>query len=366
MHIDRFEIVTVQVSARTTWLHVLLHTNLGLVGVAEASLGNRRELPELGQFFALVKDRPVPDVETFRRRGRSMAARGGLRAATAFSAIEHALWDLAGKAEGVPAHALLGERVRDDVLLYGNINRMTSERTPDGFAASAERAVAAGFRALKAAPFDGFPPRSDPDAVRAAIDLGIRCLESIRAAVGPEIALKVDCHSHFTEAEAVRIAQRLEPVGLDWYEEPVPAADAAATARIREAVQQRLAGGEMSFGVEGFAPLLDERAVDVVMPDTMHCGGLAEGLGHRPCRRRRRHRGLAAQRGRARVDGGGAAALRRGAGGRESRAPVGRGALAGRPRRASRRVRRRPHGHPRHARARGQAASAPYDRPMTL
>ena len=278
MHIDRFEIVTVQVSARTTWLHVLLHTNLGLVGVAEASLGSRRELPELGQFFALVKDRPLPDVETYRRRGRSMAAQGGLRAATAFSAIEHALWDLAGKAEGVPAHALLGERVRDDVLLYGNINRMTSERTPDGFAASAERAVAAGFRALKAAPFDGFPPRSDPDAVRAAIDLGIRCLESIRAAVGPDIALKVDCHSHFTEADAVRIAERLEPVGLDWYEEPVPAADAAATARIRQAVQQRLAGGEMSFGVEGFAPLLDERAVDVVMPDTMHCGGLAEGL----------------------------------------------------------------------------------------
>ena len=278
MHIDSFEIVPVRVSARTTWLHILLHTNLGLTGVAEASLGNRRGLPELERFFALVRDRPLPDVETYRRRGRSMAARDGLRAATAFSAIEHALWDLAGKAEGVPAHALLGSQVRDDVLLYGNINRMTTERTPDGFAASAEKAVKAGFRALKAAPFDGFPPRSDAAAVREAIDLGIRCLESIRAAVGPDIALKVDCHSHFTEAEAVQVAERLEPVGLDWYEEPVPAADAPATRRIRDAVEQRLAGGERGFGVEGFAPLLDERAVDVIMPDTMHCGGLTEGL----------------------------------------------------------------------------------------
>ena len=278
MHIDRFEIVPVRVSARTTWLHVLLHTNLGLTGVAEASLGSRRELPELEQFFALVKDRPMPDVETYRQRGRSMAAKGGLSAATAFSAIEHALWDLAGKAEGVPTHALLGSRAREDVLLYGNINRMTSERTPDGFAASAERAVAAGFRALKAAPFDGFPPRSDPDAVRDAIDLGIRCLESIRAAVGRDIALKVDCHSHFTEAEAIRIAERLEPVDLDWYEEPVPATDVAATRRIRDAVKQRLAGGERGFGTEGFAPLLEEGAVDVIMPDTMHCGGLTEGL----------------------------------------------------------------------------------------
>ena len=278
MHIDKFEIVPVHVSARTTWLHVLLHTNLGLTGVAEASLGNRGDLPELERFFALVRDRPVPDVETYRRRGRPMAARGGLRAATAFSAIEHALWDLAGKAEGVPTHTLLGSPVREDVLLYGNINRMTSERAPDGFAASAERAAAAGFRALKAAPFDGFPPRSDPSAVRDAIDLGIRCLESIRAAVGPDIALKVDCHSHFTEAEAIRVAERLEPVGLDWYEEPVPATDVAATRRIRDAVEQRLAGGEQGFGVEGFAPLLDQHAVDVIMPDTMHCGGLAEGL----------------------------------------------------------------------------------------
>ncbi len=278
MHIDRFEIVPVQVSARTTWLHILLHTNLGLTGVAEASLGNRRELPELERFFALVRDRPIPDVETYRRRGRSMAARDGLRAATAFSAIEHALWDLAGKAEGVPAHALLGSQARDGVLLYGNINRMTTERTPDGFAASAEKAVEAGFRALKAAPFDGFPPRADPAAIREAIDLGIRCLESIRAAVGPGIALKVDCHSHFTEAEAIEIANRLEPVDLDWYEEPVPATGVAATRRIRDAVAQRLAGGERGFGVEGFAPLVDERAVDVIMPDTMHCGGLAEGL----------------------------------------------------------------------------------------
>lgn len=278
MHIDRFEIVPVQVSARTTWLHVMLHTNLGLIGVAEASLGSRRELPELERFFALVRDRPVPDVETYRRRGRALVAGGGLPAATAFSAIEHALWDLAGKAEGVPTHTLLGGRVRDDILLYGNINRMTSERTPDGFAASAERAVAAGFRALKAAPFDGFPSRSDPDAIREAIDLGIRCLESIRAAVGPDIALKVDCHSHFTEAEAVGIAERLEPVGLDWYEEPVPATEVEATRRIRDAVPQRLAGGERGFGVEGFAPLLEARAVDVIMPDTMHCGGLAEAL----------------------------------------------------------------------------------------
>ena len=160
MRVDRLETVPVVVSDRTVWLHVRLHTDRGLSGVAEASLGGQRDLPELARFFALVEGRPL-DLEAYRRRGRALAANGGLRAATAFSAIEHALWDLAGKAEGVPAHELLGRRVRDQVPLYANINRMTSARTPEGFARSAERALAAGFRALKAAPFDGFPPRSD-------------------------------------------------------------------------------------------------------------------------------------------------------------------------------------------------------------
>jgi galactonate dehydratase len=89
-------------------------------------------------------------------------ARQGLVPATAFSSVERALWDLAGKALDVPTYVptyvLLGGKVRSRLPAYANINRATSPRTPDGFAAAARRAVADGFKTIKAAPFDGFPP----------------------------------------------------------------------------------------------------------------------------------------------------------------------------------------------------------------
>ena len=75
---------------------------------------------------------------------------------------------------------------------------------------------------------------------------------------------------------AIDVAQRLEPQRLSWYEEPVPPTDLASTKAIKEGIRQTMAGGEFLFGVEGFEPLCRERAVDIIMPDVKHCGGLAE------------------------------------------------------------------------------------------
>jgi len=72
------------------------------------------------------------------------------------------------------------------------------------------------------------------------------------------------------------VARKLEPVGLDWYEEPVAPERTAETLAIRRAVKQEMAGGEFLFGVRGFEPLCREKAVDVIMPDVKHCGGVLE------------------------------------------------------------------------------------------
>ena len=102
-------------------------------------------------------------------------------------------------------------------------------------------------------------------------------MEAMREAVGPEIALKVDCHSHFDVDEAIEIAGRLESARLDWFEEPISPTRVEETEAIRDAIVQRMAGGEKMFGAAGFAPLCRRRAVDVIMPDVMHCGGILEG-----------------------------------------------------------------------------------------
>ncbi len=277
LRITGMETFVVRATARTSWIIVRLTTNDGQTGLGEASLGRRTELPELEPFFALVRDRSPFEIHRYRQGGRDVAAAGDRAVATAFSAIEQAQWDLVGKALGAPVHDLTGGSLRRELPAYANINRATSDRTPEGFAANARQAVADGFRAIKAAPFDGFPALDAPAAeVEAATELGIACIEAMRAAIGPDVALKIDVHSYFDVPLAIEVAARLEPQSLSWYEEPVPPTDLASTRAIKEGIRQTMAGGEFLFGVEGFEPLCRERAVDVIMPDVKHCGGVTE------------------------------------------------------------------------------------------
>ena len=214
------EVLPIIVSERTRWLFVRLSTNVGVSGLGEASAGDP-EIPELEEFFGLLGE--SLSIQAYRQAGLARAAAGGIRAAAAFSAIEQALWDIRGKLLGAPVHELLGGRQRDAVQLYANVNRMTKNRVPEGFAESAALARDAGFRAVKAAPFDGFPSLQAPlETIEAAIIEGIDAMLAIREAVGEDVAVKVDCHSAFDFSRSVSVAERFRPARLDWFEEPLP------------------------------------------------------------------------------------------------------------------------------------------------
>jgi galactonate dehydratase len=287
LRITGFELLPVRATARTVWLFVRLRTDAGLTGLGEASdafgFANTtkddaaRMEAELRLFFELVKGQSPLDVGAYRQRAEPVVAKGGLVSATACSAIEQALWDLAGKALDVPTYSLFGGRVRETLPVYANINRATTKRTPDGFAATAKAAVAEGFKAVKGATFDGFPPPGSPSAtIEAAIENGIACVAAMRDAVGPDVEVMVDCHSFFDVPMAERVARRLEPLNLAWYEEPVAPERIEETREIRRRIRQPMAAGEILYGVAGFAPLSRNRTVNVIMPDVKHCGGLLE------------------------------------------------------------------------------------------
>jgi galactonate dehydratase len=278
MNVTGLELIPVRASERTVWLIIRLSTDEGLTGLGEASDafgfanttkqdGLRMEA-ELREMFAQVKGVSPGDIEAFVRVVAPFGVLGGLVSATAASAIEQALWDLAGQALAVPAYQLLGPKVRDTLPVYANINRASKPRTPEGFANTARRAVADGFRAIKAATFDGYP--------RQTADEGIACMFAIREAVGPDVELMVDCHAFFDVPLALEVARRLEPCNLSWYEEPVLPEETEATLEIRKSIRQKLAGGELLFGVQGFQALCQSRAVHLIMPDVKHCGGLLE------------------------------------------------------------------------------------------
>jgi galactonate dehydratase len=279
--ITGLEVFVVKVNVRGNWVFARLSTDKGLTGIGEASQGGTDDAitAALGDLFGLVENRSPFDVEAYRQRGWSKATTGELYAG-AFSALEQAQLDLIGKAIGAPAHQLLGGGAKRDALdVYANINRATNDdRSPEAFAKNAQAAVADGFLAIKAAVFDDFPALTAPaDQLEQFKELGIARAEAIRQAIGPDIGLGIDCHSHFDVPLAIEVAQRLEPLNLSTYEEPVqPRTELAELEQIHDAVEQQVSGGESIFGVEGFTPLCRDRALDIVMPDVKWCGGVKE------------------------------------------------------------------------------------------
>jgi galactonate dehydratase len=196
---------------------------------------------------------------------------------TALSAIEQALWDILGQRLNAPIHVLLGGALRDRVRLYANINRHVIDRSPDGFARAAREAVRQGFTAIKLAPFDELR-RTDHvrTGAEAAWQRGVERVEAVRAAIGERVELAVDCHGRMEASEAIQVAHALAHLDLLWYEEPVHHRATDALARVTRSVPMPTASAESVFALEGFRPFLTGPAVDVIMPDVKHAGGLLE------------------------------------------------------------------------------------------
>src|SRR6185503_14846074 len=123
LRVTGFELIPVRATERTVWLMVRLATDRGLTGLGEASdafgFSNTskqdavRIESELRKFFGLVQGRSPFGIELYRVKGEPLSAAGGLISATAYSAIEQALWDLCGQALEVPSYDLFGGKIRD-------------------------------------------------------------------------------------------------------------------------------------------------------------------------------------------------------------------------------------------------------------
>ncbi len=272
--VESIEVFQVKVNHRGNWVIVRIKASNGLTGLGDASHGGDANVVRLlGAFFGQVRGGGIFDVEVFRRTLWPGVSRHGRSGAVAFGAIEQAIHDLQGQSLDIPCWALFGGKIHPRIRNYANINRCTVERTPEGFAASAERAVAAGFDAIKMASFDGMP-KTDAAAIAAHTEVGIRCIEAVRKVIGPDRGLLVDGHSHFDRTRGLELVKRVTPLNLFWLEEVCRApADLAA---IREAAPMPTAGGESIFGVHGFFPYIAAGAVDITMPDVKYVGGMSE------------------------------------------------------------------------------------------
>ncbi|HEY7647704.1 MAG TPA: mandelate racemase/muconate lactonizing enzyme family protein, partial [Methylomirabilota bacterium] len=174
----------------------------------------------------------------------------------ALSGVELALWDLAGKARGVPVYQLLGGLVQPEMRAYASLLRYAS---PSDVGRACVAAVADGFTAIKL-------HQIDVESVAAA-----------RETVGGGIELMLDTNCPWSVEEAIRIGRRLERYGLRWLEEPVwPPEDYTGLARVRSALGIPIAAGENDATVFGARALIEAGAADIVQPSVTKVGGIGE------------------------------------------------------------------------------------------
>ncbi len=276
LKIANIESRTVPVNHRGNWFFVKITAEDGTIGIGEASHG--RDDANVAHLLETLKTTLIGwdlfRLEAFRQRFYFDSESHAYH--TALSGVEQALCDIIGKVLEVPAYQLFGGKCREKIRLYANINRATQDRTPAGFAENAERAVAEGFTAIKCAPFDGVSVADiSRGTLTPAICAGIERIRTIRATIGRDIDLMVDCHSRFNPGLLIQVARELEDLHLFWIEDAVSLDNLDAFAHISRSIGIPIATGERLRTLTAFERLLTAAHVDYILPDVKHVGGLS-------------------------------------------------------------------------------------------
>ncbi len=252
---------------RPRWIFLKVHTNAGITGLGEPLLeGRARTCAEAINEIApyLIGKDPRPVTHHWQAIYRHAFYRGGPILTSALSGIDQALWDIKGKALGVPVYELLGGPTRDRVRVYARAS------SPE----SIERGKKQGFTAFKTNPARKRPARyvETPGAVQFAVEQFAR----LRAAAGPDCDVAIDFHGVISPATAKLLIKGLEPHQPFFIEEPVQAENVDVMADIAQRTHLPIATGERIFTKWGFREILEKGAATILQPDLCHAGGITE------------------------------------------------------------------------------------------
>ena len=259
---------------RTNWVFVEIHTNQGIVGVGEGSIEYReptvcQAIDELSRILLGADPFAIEGLHLLMQRESYWWS--GPILSTAISAVELALWDIKGKALGVPVYQLLGGKIRDRINVYAN-SWFAGAKTIEQFAEKAATTVAQGFTGLKWDPFG----QAYLTMTTAQINASVANVVAVREAVGPDVDLYVEGHGRFNVTTAIEAGRALQGLGIKWFEEPTVPTRAAPIAEVRRSVPVPIAAGERAYSRFDCADLIAAGAVDVIQPDICHISGLLE------------------------------------------------------------------------------------------
>ena len=198
--------------------------------------------------------------------------RGAMDYYCAISGLEHAMWDIAGKAYGAPVHKLIGGACRDKIRVYAN-GWSGGNPTPNSLAERASEVIEAGFTALK---FDPIPGRWRTYVSKDVEDAAVENVRAVREAVGPDVDILVEMHRRLAPMHAVRIAHEIERYRPFWYEEPILAENIPALASVRQKINIPVVTGEELYTKFEFREVFEKQAADILNPDVCNVGGILE------------------------------------------------------------------------------------------
>lgn len=253
------------------WLFLKITTDSGLVGWGEPVVEGKADtvkaaVEEMSEYIIGKDARHIEDIWQVLYRGGFY--RGGPVLMSAISGIDQALWDIKGKALGVPVYELLGGAVRDKMKIYGWIGG----DKPSDAAEQALQKIEQGFAAVKMNACAEMEWIDTPNKIRDAV----ACIAAVREAIGFDIGLGIDFHGRVHKGMAKDLMKELDALKPMFIEEPVLSENKEAFIQLAQYTTAPIATGERLFSRWDFKPLLEGGAIDIVQPDLSHAGGISE------------------------------------------------------------------------------------------
>jgi galactonate dehydratase len=265
---DRLKITRLETFlVKPRWLFLKVHTDAGIVGLGEPILEGRAltcaEAVKEIEPYLIGKD-PRQVVHHWQAIYRHAFYRGGPILTSALSGIDIALWDIKGKALGVPVYELLGGPTRQRVRVYAHAG--APERMKEQ--------IARGFTAFKTGPAKHRPTRyiETPAEVHYAAEK----FAELRKTAGDDIDIAIDFHGAVSPATAKLLIKALEPYQPMFVEEPCQCQNHDIMAELARGTHLPIATGERVFTKWGFREVLEKKAATVLQPDLCHAGGITE------------------------------------------------------------------------------------------
>jgi galactonate dehydratase len=264
-------------------VHIRIYTDQGIIGQGETTDASEGNVPLIRSFARMLVGQDPLNIEAAFERIRTSGIFAGAQSGqyvTALTGIETALWDIAGKALGLPVYQLLGGKVRDKVRIYCDSGAAEMIPGDERTKARIKEIQEMGFTATKIDIDDARDPaRFDKvnwTASNGEIDRMVAQVAFTRESYPKNIDLAVDMHGRYDAPTGKRVAKALEPFRLLWLEEPVPPENIDAMRDIRATTNTPICCGENIFLRHGFREIFEKRSVDIIMPDFQKCGGLLE------------------------------------------------------------------------------------------